>query len=730
MRRRRRRIVVSALGVLAVTLAVALASRRTATPPEFRAVREGYCASDVRILDRHGRVIHEQRVDLTRRRLGWTPLVDISPALIDAVLSSEDRRFAVHGGVDWRAILAALWQRARGGPSRGASTVTMQLAALLDPALHRGNAPRSGGDKWRQMQSAWALERRWTKAEILEAYLNLVSFRGELQGLGAAAELLFGKAPHGLTRAESVVLAALLRAPNASREAVLKRSRLLAGAAASGTHTLSDTEAALQDPSLPDETSGALISAIDRALAGIASSDRRIALAPHAARRLLPGIGPSPCADTSSTLDRDVQRYAAESLRLHLLALAGRGARDGAVLVADNRSGDVLAYVGASGDLSPARHVDGVQARRQAGSTLKPFLYALALDRRLLTAASLLDDSPLELAADGGLFRPRDYDEQFRGLVSMRTALAASLNLPAVRTVMLIGPDAFAEQLRAFGLTLPRPGEHYGPALALGAADVTLWELVAAYRALAGGGEWTPLRLSADGAAPAPRRAAGRAAAFVVSDILADRDGRSLTFGLESPLATRFWTAVKTGTSKDMRDNWCIGYSRRYTVGVWVGNFSGEPMRDVSGIAGAAPVWADVMSWLHRNVPSAPPAPPPELDALPVSFATAVEPARREWFLRGTAPSRGAIAPARAPRIVAPVDGAIIALDPDIPSERQRVPFAAEWTPPGTRWLLDGTEVGGATDGILLWPPHRGTHTLELAGAGAHRLGRIAFQVR
>jgi penicillin-binding protein 1C len=732
------------LVALAAVVATWQAVSPKPSPLSFESVRAAYCPSDVRLLDRHGVVLHELRVDPRRRRLAWTPLAAVSPALTDALLASEDRRFLVHGGVDWRAVGAALWQRLRGNPPRGASTLSMQVAALLEPSLQRGDAPRTLADKWRQMRAAWALEQAWTKQQILEAYVNLVTFRGELQGVGAAADILFGKAPHGLTHAESLVLAALVRSPNADRQALMRRVELL-----SRTRALRQAQgermglvAAESDSVRPEPvegralhtsgTSSELEAAIDRALAAPRGSGPRVALAPHAARRLLPQTGPAPCADTPSTLDAATQRYAADSLRRHLLAIRDRSVRDAAVLVADNASGEVLAYVAASGDLSRARQVDGIQARRQAGSTLKPFLYARAIDRRVLTAASLLDDSPLEIAAGSGLFRPRNYDDQFRGLVSLRTALAASLNVPAVRALLLVGADDFAQQLRQLGFAgVRQPGDYYGPSLALGSADVTLWQLTNAYRTLAGGGVWTPLRMQP---APSPAvatspRVFSAAAAFVVADVLADRDSRSVTFGLESPLATRFWSAVKTGTSKDMRDNWCIGFSRRYTVGVWVGNFSGEPMRDVSGITGAAPIWEDVMSWLHRDLPSDAPVPPPGVRAAAAGFADAAEPPRREWFLDGTEPLRAEAVRASAPRIIAPSDGSIIAVDPDIPAPRQRVAFAAADAGDATRWLLDGTDLGPAAT-ITLWPPVPGAHVLTLVDAGARPLGSVRFEVR
>ena len=190
-----------------------------------------------------------------------------------------------------------------------------------------------------------------------------------------------------------------------------------------------------------------------------------------------------------------------------------------------------------------------------------------------------------------------------RATVSARTALASSLNIPAVRTLSLIGEETFVRKLSQLGFGQLKPNGFYGPSLALGSADVSLYELVNAYRTLANNGIWSELRVTFRKGKRRKRRVYSDSAAFLVSDILSDREARSTTFSLENPLSTRFWSAVKTGTSKDMRDNWCIGYSEKYTVGVWVGNFSGEPMWDVSGITGAAPVWLEIMNHLHKDGP-------------------------------------------------------------------------------------------------------------------------------
>jgi penicillin-binding protein 1C len=700
IRRVRRPLLVAGAGLVALGAGLVWLASGVAPPPipAFEVVRSVHRPSDARLLDRHGDLLHELRIDPKVRRLDWIPLSEISPALVAAVLASEDRRFHRHGGVDPLALAAAAIQGIRSGGARGASTISMQLAPLLHPDIARRGGPRTLLAKWRQMRAAWALEARWSKVQILEAYLNRVTFRGELQGVAAASRVLFGKAPHGLSDAEAAVLAASIRAPNAAPERLARRALALDHRRdiPGRTVEISTTVARLGETS--------------------PGGGPRTALAPHLARRVWarePGL---PAQVIRTTLDGRLQRIAIESLRRHLLASREGRVQDGSVLVADNTNGHVLAYVGSSGDLSGSPHVDGIQARRQAGSTLKPFLYGLALERRLLTPASLLADTPLEVAQAEGLYRPKNYDGRFRGLLTSRTALAGSVNIPAVRTLSLVGVEPFAGQLQRLGFEgLREFGEFYGPSLALGSADVSLWELVGAYRSLAGGGLWSPLRLRPDDDGTARRRVYSEQAAFLVSSILSDRESRSVTFGLENPLATPFWSAVKTGTSKDMRDNWCVGYSQRYTVGVWVGNFSGAPMQDVSGVTGAAPIWLEILTWLHRTEPSRAPSPPPGVVARTVRFPDDIEPARTEWFLAGTEPEAILHAPvAASARIVAPTAGTLVAVDPDIPPSRQRILFEAEGAVASIRWMLNGEDLGPATQ-PLMWQPVPGRHTLSLA---------------
>ena len=689
--------------LLAVTLAV-LSSATSAALPTYEKVKQDFLSTEGVLLDRNGEPIQELRIDQHGRRLPWVPLSEVSPAFLMALIRAEDKRFFDHDGVDWLALSDAAFDSLFSSKPRGASTLSMQVAAMLEESLKRGKEHRTLGQKWDQINAAHELEKTWSKQQILETYLNLSTFRGELQGVGAASRALFGKHPSGLNERESLVLSVLLRGPNAKPDAVVKRA------------------CALGKSMQPPRDCDGLAALAREALAGAPNLRPAVALAPHVAHML---VGPD-ARQVSSTLDRGLQAFALDAVNRQLEALVQQHVGDAAVLVVDNASGEVLAYVGNSGESSTARYVDGVKAARQAGSTLKPFLYELAVEQRLLTAASLLDDSPVNLVTPGGLYVPQNYDHDFKGLVSLRTALSGSLNVPAVRTLTLVGPDVFVERLRALGFDyVTQDGDYYGYSLALGSAEVSLWQLTNAYRALANGGVLAPLKL-----VPGPRsggqRVADRAASYIVVDVLSDRSARSITFGLANPLAGRFWAAVKTGTSKDMRDNWCVGFSPRYTVGVWVGNFDGSAMWDVSGVTGAAPLWLEVMNYLQAGGGAAPP--PPGIETLHVAFDPPVEAPRAELFLSGTAVE---LVEAKAPEqthpgIVYPGQGQIIAVDPDIPAELQRVRFAAVGTGEAAQWRLNGAPLGEGD----LWRPTAGKWRLTLHDSAGQQLDEVRFEVR
>jgi penicillin-binding protein 1C len=682
--------------------------------PSYGEVRSAHVTSEAVLLDRNGVVLHEMRVDQSGRRLDWTMLRDVSPAMQSAIIAGEDHRFYKHGGVDWFSFGSAVFDRFFHSRMRGASTIAMQLAAMLVDDLRSAGPQRSLYQKYRQIRAARALERSWSKAEILEAYLNLITFRGELQGIAAASRGLFGKEPQGLNEFESAVLTALVRSPNAGLDAVRARACALA-------RTMQFASGCAQ------------IDAVARnSLSKPYAVQPSASLAPHVALLLLgtgTDGGDKGARSVACTLDRSLQAFTVETLRHHVLSARSKNMQDGAALVVDNASGDILAYAGNIGEQSSARFVDGVRAMRQAGSTLKPLIYALAFDQRILTPVSLIDDSPLDIPVIGGMYRPKNYDNRFHGMVTSRVALASSLNVPAVKVLNLVGIDRFVEAMQQLDFRNIRAPEYYGLSIALGSADITLWDLVAAYRALANGGVWRPLRLTSAGTQEPLRRIVSQEAAFLVADILSDRESRSRTFSLESPLSTRYWTAVKTGTSKDMRDNWCVGFSDLYTVGIWAGNFSGEPMWNVSGITGAAPVWIDIMNRLHRKQSSRAPAPPAGVVRCPVEFASSAE-TKQEWFIRGTETAMVQQADDRVfPRIIYPTSGTIVALDPDIPQDDQKMFFEAKPDAIHFEWNLDGRRLGPSA-ALVPWSPRKGKHVLRLVDADQRELDSVTFEVR
>jgi penicillin-binding protein 1C len=718
----------------------------------FEQQKKIFTSSESLLLDRHGEVVHRLRTDSSVRRGQWVALADVSPALRTAMVLSEDKRFYEHSGVDWRAVSAAAWGNVLNQRTRGASTLSMQLAGLVNDGPRSGNERRNIVSKTGQAISATLLERTWRKDQILEAYLNLVPFKGEIQGIDALSRTLFGKAAHGLDEREAAITAALVRAPNASAKAVAQRACGVLKVMQSADGANCDAVLAFTEAALPRKA--------------FAPSD---GIAPHLARQLLKterAGNDKQALQTQtplrSTLDAKLQRFTTQTLQQHLQELQGRNVEDGAVVVIDNASGDVMAYIGSSGDLGDARDVDQASALRQAGSTLKPFLYAQAIAEKRLTAASLVDDSAAQIPTASGLYIPQNYDRSFKGWVSVRTALGASLNVPAVRTLVMVSPDAFARQLRALGLPLKNEGDFYGYSLALGSADVSLLSLTNAYRALANGGRCSAPLLKPQ-TSVAAKNCLDPKASFIVSDILRDPMARARTFGTDSVLATRINAAVKTGTSKDMRDNWAVGYSSRFTVGVWVGNASGASMHDVSGTTGAAPVWAALMQYLHpRGDAGASAAAPEGLVQVATQYTGAQEAARSEWFIAGTEQAvvaqDGATARRQSNtnttklianypistsekwqknhlndaantttgRILQPAAGSIIALDPDIPPQRQRLQLLSDQAQ--GQWRISGKPVGQGSK--AQWMPWPGRHVIELVDARGNVLDEVRIEVR
>lgn len=551
------------------------------------------------VTDRDGRVLREARAgDGTRAR--WVPLAEMGPNAIAAMIAAEDRRFYSHHGVDPWAIVRATFDDVRHlRVVSGASTLTMQLARTVRP--HR----KTLFGKLEEAALAIRIERSLCKERILEEYMNRVAFGPNLRGIGAAARAYLDKEPKELSIAEAAMLAGLVRGPalyapdRAPERAKKRRGTVLA-------RMLDLQEITVDQKTRADGEPLSVVAASP----AFGAPHFTAGLLDGSLRALQPSLAWTKAARIDTTLDGSLQRTTEAAVRVALDRVAEKNVTAASVVVIDNATGDVLAWVGSPDVFDAARlgANDGVVALRQPGSALKPFLYALAMERDGFSPATVLPDVELQLpGADGSAWIPRNYDGAFHGPVRLRDALGSSLNVPAAWTAEHVGVGAFLDRLRLLGFdSLKEKPEFYGPALALGDGEVKLVSLANAYATLARGGLAKPLRLvrAVDGAAFQPAaevRVMPAHVAALITDVLRDRNARLSAFGDITALDFPFDVAAKTGTSKGYRDNWAVGYSSEITVGVWVGNFDGAPMHDVSGIAGAGPIFQAVMDAAMRT---------------------------------------------------------------------------------------------------------------------------------
>lgn len=656
--------------------------------PDFGTVKESVRSSELILLDRHGKPLHEIRNNKISRRMNWVSLDSISAAVIHSLLIAEDRHFFEHKGVDWKAITDGALRYFTFRGKRGGSTITMQLASILDIRLKGKAGGRSISQKWDQIRYAQEIEETWTKEEILEAYLNLVNFKGELVGIDAASRALFQKEAHGLNEVESSIIVSFFKSPSGKESRIAERACYIARE---------------QEKELDCDKIKVKVREIFSRTYYIKP---RNGFTYHIAHEL----NQAGVQELKTTLDKDIQIFSQEILRKQLLNLKSKNVKDGAVLVLENNTGNVLAYVGGAGrDTSSAYEIDGVKSRRQAGSTLKPFIYGLALQNKIITDNTILNDNPVDIHVGTGIYSPSNYQDAFHGDVSARIALASSLNVPAVKVLGMLSLDEFVFKLGELGFTELREADYYGLSLALGSLDISLKELTNAYRVLANGGVYSEIRIKEDDPKSVTKKIFTKEATEIISDILSDKEARALSFGLENPLVTRHTSSVKTGTSKDMRDNWCIGYNHKYTVGVWVGNFSGEPMWNVSGVTGAAPAWRDIMNRLSEGE---------------ILVEQTKYPKSESVFVKTDIQNKTSLM-----RITYPANHTIIAVDPDIPANNQAIYFESSKTDKSVYWVLNGKKLE-EVKGMYLWHPKTGKYKLSIKNKKDKILDEVVFEVR
>lgn len=636
------------LGVIALLLAyTALYCAPLPAPPAPRALPES-----TKILDRQGRPLYDS-AGPADARYSYLPLAEMPERLRQAVIATEDASFYDNPGIDARGIVRAALTDLRHGEIRsGGSTITQQLARNLyfDPDERSSASPVR---KAREALLALQLDRSLSKGEILERYLNRVYFGNLAYGVEAAAQTYFGKSARELDLSESALLAGLLQSPSdydpfTHLDAARQRQAIVLGRMADvGYLTPDGAGAASHEPISLNRTPFAIE-------------------APHFVawvRQQLPQlVGGDAVAHgelrVTTSLDLDVQRAAEAAITRQVAVMKDHHLTNAAVVAIDPATGEVRAMAGSADYFDSA--IDGAfnaaLAARQPGSSIKPVVYAAALEAGFTLASPLLDVPATLRTRQGDPYAPNNYDFTFHGIVPLREALASSYNVPAVRVLQAIGVDRAVEMGRRLGLTTFTDPSRYDLSLTLGGGEVRLLDLTAAYAAFAAGGlrvdpvailriEDTSGRVLYAAPPPARERVVSAQTAYLVTDMLADNDARTPGFGARSPLSLDRPAAAKTGTTTDFHDNWTLGYTPDLAVGVWAGNSDNSAMRDVSGVDGAAPIWRGVMQAALAGKPVTPFAEPPGIEHVAVCVPSGLLPTpacqrqRVELFAPGTAPT-------------------------------------------------------------------------------------------
>ncbi len=610
-------------------------------------------------------------------------LHDIPDVLLNAFLTAEDARFFRHNGIDWAARFHALWQNLQALHTvRGASTITEQVVRIIYPR------PRTYWSRWLEGWDAMRLEHHFSKVDILEFYLNQVPFSSSRRGIVQAARYYFGRSLDTLNAKETLALAAMVRAPSLldpfksmtglnKRISGLAESMLHHGLISAGLHAEA-TQGQMSRNKSELSVQAPHFTAFARDRLGTQAKSRSV----------------------QTTLDGELQKKAQEFLEQRINDLSAYGLHNGAVLVVDHTTSEALVWAVAgeiSGDV-PEAGFDAVRIPRQPGSTLKPFVYALALDKGW-SPATVIKDEPILEEVDRGLHVYRNFSETYYGMIPLAEALGNSLNTPAIRTLDFVGLHTFYASLQQLGMTSLIAGtETYGNGLVLGNAEISLLELVQAYGALARGG--VPMRvkvLAEEGniSGQDASRIFSDNAARAIGTILSEADFRRLEFGPLSVLNFPVRTAVKTGTSTKGNDVWTVAYDGRFVVGIWLGNMNrSAPSQMMTGASGPALLARSIFAELRKRYGLH----PLPIHPLATGKATIVS-----------------TPPAHEVRMVVPVNDMEVVMDPRIPNELQYIPFFISGVTPEdeVQWIVDGQRQEYGHREKLMWPIALGEHRVS-----------------
>lgn len=619
---------------------------------------------------------------------------EISPWLILSTIAAEDSRFFTHNGFDFKATLRALWQNAKNGKKvSGGSTITQQLIKNIR------KKERNIFNKVSEIINSLILEKKMTKYDILEEYFNTVYYGRIIKGVGAASKKYFGINVSDLSLAQSALISAIPKSPIKydpikNKEKAFKRQKYIL----KRMLELGYINSEVYDIAVKEEI--------------IFSNNRTYPSTLHFANRIKEMYGDYTIVETS--IDAQLNEEIQNILKSHLEIIKNNNVTNGSVVVINNITGQILAWVGSKDffDEKNAGQVDGVISLRQPGSAIKPFIYMLAF-KKGWKPSDIVNDAPFVI---DDRYNPKNYDETYHGPVSLRRALACSYNVPAVYLADKVGIGEIIPFLNAVGLkSLTKKPDFYGSGIALGNGEVSLLELANAYATIARGGIYSDVSFLIKNNFNKQQRVIQSEYAYMITDILSDNTSRAWAFGLNSYLNLPFPFAAKTGTSKDYRDNWACGYTYAWTLCVWVGNFDGSPMRKVSGVTGSAPVMREVAILLNKRYPSHPFKKPIgilELDICPLSgkIRTSRCPSSvREVFIKSNTPlgfcdinhdNKKLEEQNFLNYIEFPKNGDVFKIDPHIPISAQAIKLRAKSENKNIVWNLNGEKFYGGDE---LW---------------------------
>lgn len=627
------------------------------------------------------------------------PLQEVPPLIQKAFIAAEDKRFYSHSGIDWIARFSAVMSNLKAmRVVRGASTITEQVARLIHPR------PRTIWSRWLEGFEAMWLEQRFSKEEIFEFYLNQVPFAANRKGIVQASAYYFDRDLKTLNPVESLALASLLRSPSRldlykNKLKVIRPIKAIAKKLHLKLQS-DDFDFDLQKPQMETK-------------------------APHFINYVNSKNNQSN-ARIISTLHSELQNQIQTLMDRRIQDLKRFNVHNGAVLVVDFTTGEILSWVNAGNQKDEIRsgHIDAILTPRQPGSTLKPFLYALALEQGW-TAATIIEDEPFETPVGHGVHTFKNYSRRNYGALTLRQSLANSLNIPAIKTIKYVGINSFFGLMKRLGFSgLKHNVEYYGEGLVLGNAEVTLLELVQAYGALANKGVQKNLYVTNE-LAPIlkGKRIFSPEVTSIIGNILSDNDARSLEFQRGGVLDFPYQTAIKTGTSTDFRDSWTLAYNDRYVVGAWMGNLDGMPTDGLTGSSGPAMLVRSIFALLNKHREVKPLYLSEKLISSKVcrQYELNSECAyHEEYFISGTEPKKlnetlTMKKKKEVFKIITPYNNLKMALDPRVPKELRSYKFQSTSFSDKAkiRWKLNGKVIKESKKSSHLWNLKAGNHDLE-----------------